>query len=168
MKPRLVAVALAALFTLVGSFLLTSADFDPAPRDEWRTWTGSFTGAEFVDTQKLGRRAVVTIDGTAAERSFALDHVERLPQVEAALRALPALTTIDVQCVDRTHAGDWARPGEPLPLLVLRRGGEVLYDRDRDRPAPGWITAATRIAGGAAIAVGLLLLALSLRPVRRN
>ncbi|MEZ6037463.1 MAG: hypothetical protein R3F29_08285 [Planctomycetota bacterium] len=167
MSPRLLLRLLAVLFVAIGWLLTRAATSDPAPRDGWQTFRGAVTGFEFTDTQKLGRRVVVTLDGPADgqtdERRFALDHLGRLPQLEPALRALPPRAPLEVMAVPRSKAG-WAAPeGQPLAMLVLRHGDQVLYDRDRDEPGGEGLALATTIAGGLAIALGAALLLVSLR-----
>ncbi|MCB9877600.1 MAG: hypothetical protein H6835_08385 [Planctomycetes bacterium] len=167
MSPRILLRLLAVLFATIGWLLTRAATSDPAPRDGWQTFRGALASTEFVDTQKLGRRAVVTLDapndGQTDERRFARDHLERLPQLEPALRALPPRAPLEVMAVPRSKAG-WAAPeGQPLTMLVLRHGDEVLYDRDRDEPGGDGLALATTIAGGAAIALGVALLLVSLR-----
>ena len=162
MKIRLVMLALAVLFFFVGLFLVRGAHADPAPRDSWQTYRGPFQKVVFTDTSKVGRRAVVTIDNKE-EPTFALNDTRRYPGFEKKVSTIPPGTELEIEVVSRTQAG-WAAPeGEPLALLVLRQGDEIIDDRDRDQTGGEWIEQAVRIFGWLAIGLSALLAALAFK-----
>lgn len=163
MSPRALLRLIAILFIAAGLFLTSAASSDPAPRDTWRTHHGRLVTLDIADTQKAGRRATLTIDGESGEPRFALTHIQDLPGIEEKLRALETGAPLAIDAVPRELAG-WAAPeGEPLTLLVLKNGGEVIYDRDRDNSGGEWITTLVTVLGIVSMALGAAMILFSFR-----
>jgi len=157
---------IAILFCAVGALMLRASLADPNADVPKPVRTAPVAAVEFGAAQKLGRFMTVTLEGDP-ER-FQASRLERAPGLEERLRARVEVgATVSIAAVVR-NAQSWATPeGVPLPILELRRDGEVLLDETLFRSPLGELARrAVPILGGIFVLFSLGLLALSFRLAR--
>lgn len=126
-----VLMGLVLLFGLVGTLIWTFSSYDPAPRDEWVSTTGTVNEAKITQTQKAGRVWSLMFENDPDR--FALNFVEKIPELEPVLTAqVRKGTELTIQTVPRRQAKAQSASNIPIPILVLQLGDKVLYDRDNE------------------------------------